>query len=456
MKTFYHILLIILGVARAQQVGLYVSETHPSLTWQKCTKSGGCVTQSSGKIVLDADKRWLHSTGGYSNCYTGNRWEPTLCPDPLTCAKNCAIEGADYASTYGVTTSGNAVTLKFVTPENISSRVYLLANDSAYQTFNVNNQEFTFDVDVSNLPCGLNGALSLAEMDADGGMAKYPTNKAGAKYGTGYCNSKCSKSVKFINGEANILNWVPSNTDPNSGTGSYGSCCNDMNIWDANSMSTVYTAHPCTTVGQTRCSGSNCTSGYCDSAGCDFNPYRLGNKTFYGRGLTIDTTRKITVVTQFIVGDSTSKGALSEISRLYIQNGKVIQNAKTSVPGMAVFDSITEPFCAAEKTAFGEPNDFAAKGGFKNLGSAFNRGMVLSMSIWDDYETRMLWLDSTYPLDADPSKPGVARGSCSTGTGVPADIEVIGGISSVTFSNIRFGDINSTYGAVAVGGTTSD
>lgn len=215
-------------------------------------------------------------------------------------------------------------------------------------------------------------------------------------------------------------------------------------------MSTAYTAHPCTTVGQARCSGANCTSGYCDSAGCDFNPYRLGNKAFYGRGMAIDTTRKITVITQFITGDSNSKGTLSEIRRIYVQNGKVIQNTKTSVPGMAVFDSITEPFCAAEKSVFGEPNDFAAKGGFKNLGSAFNRGMVLSMSIWDDYERRMLWLDSNYPIDIDPLTPGVARGACSTGSGVPADIEVIGGTSSVTFSNIRFGDAGSTHNATAI------
>lgn len=29
-------------------------------------------------------------------------------------------------------------------------------------------------------------------MDADGGMARFPTNKAGAKYGTGYCDSQVS------------------------------------------------------------------------------------------------------------------------------------------------------------------------------------------------------------------------------------------------------------------------
>lgn len=32
---------------------------------------------------------------------------------------------------------------------------------------------------------GLNGALYFVSMDADGGVAKHPTNKAGAQYGTG-------------------------------------------------------------------------------------------------------------------------------------------------------------------------------------------------------------------------------------------------------------------------------
>lgn len=47
--------------------------------------------------------------------------------------------------------------------------------------FKLKNMEFTFDVDVSNLPCGLNGALYFVKMDADGGVSQYPTNKAGAK-----------------------------------------------------------------------------------------------------------------------------------------------------------------------------------------------------------------------------------------------------------------------------------
>jgi len=38
-------------------------------------------------------------------------------------------------------------------------------------------------------------------MDADGGLAKYPTNKAGAPYGTGYCDAQCPRDLKFIAGK---------------------------------------------------------------------------------------------------------------------------------------------------------------------------------------------------------------------------------------------------------------
>ena len=192
-----------LTAVRGQQVGTSTAEVHPALTWQKCTTAGGCVTQN-GKVVLDANWRWLHTTTGYTNCYTGNTWDATLCPDAVTCAANCALDGADYSGTYGITTSGNALTLKFVTTssqKNVGSRVYLMASDTAYQEFQTLNQEFTFDVDVSNLPCGLNGAVYFSSMEADGGMAKNPANKAGAKYGTGYCDSQCPRDLKFINGQ---------------------------------------------------------------------------------------------------------------------------------------------------------------------------------------------------------------------------------------------------------------
>jgi cellulose 1,4-beta-cellobiosidase len=120
-----------------------------------------------------------------------------------------------------------------------------------------------------------------------------------------------------------------------------------MDVWEANSMATAYTPHPCTVNGQTRCTGTDCSTGYCDPAGCDFNSYRMGNESFYGKGLTVDSSQKMTIVTQFITVDGTANGALSEIRRIYVQNGKVIQNSKVNIPGMSAYDSITEPFCTA-------------------------------------------------------------------------------------------------------------
>ena len=183
-----------------QQAGTATAETHPQLTSQKCTAAGGCVTQQTS-IVLDSNWRWLHDVNGYTNCYTGNQWDATLCPDGVTCAQNCALDGADYEGTYGITSTGDSLTLQFVTASNVGSRVYLLDSETEYHMFQLLNQEFTFDVDMSQLPCGLNGALYLSQMDADGGMAKFPNNKAGAKFGTGYCDSQCPRDIKFINGE---------------------------------------------------------------------------------------------------------------------------------------------------------------------------------------------------------------------------------------------------------------
>merc|ERR1712093_130794 len=73
---------------------------------------------------------------------------------------------------------------------------------------------------------------------------------------------------------------------------------------------------------------------------------------------------------------------------------------------------------------------------------AMDAGVVLVMSLWDDHYANMLWLDSTYPTDS--SDPGAARGSCSTSSGVPAEVESQQGNAHVTFSDIKFGPIGST------------
>ncbi|KAJ7485859.1 cellulase [Mycena latifolia] len=450
--------LCLLAVVYGQQVGTQVAETHPVLTSQQCTASGCTTLQTS--IVLDSNWRWLHDVSSTTNCYTGNTWDASLCPDPTTCAANCALDGADYTGTYGITTTGNSLKLNFVTAANIGSRVYLMADASHYQMFSLLNQEFTFTVDMSHLGCGLNGALYLSEMDADGGMARFPTNKAGAKYGTGYCDSQCPHDLKFISGEANIVNWTGDANDPNSGTGMFGTCCNEMDIWEANMNAAAFTPHPCTVVGQTECSGTQCGDGaerydgVCDKDGCDFNSWRMGDQTFLGPGMTVDTTAPFTVVTQFITSDNTTTGTLSEIRRIYVQNGNVIQNSNTDLAGISPpVNSISDSFCTAQKTAVGDTNSFAAHGGMATMGAALQKGMVLALSIWDDHEADMLWLDSDYPLNASASAPGVSRGPCSATSGDPATVESTEANDYVIFSDIKFGALGSTFSAGSGTGT---
>ena len=70
-------------------------------------------------------------------------------------------------------------------------------------------------------------------------------NSVGPAYGTGYCDAQCPHDIKWINGEANSDGWNPSDNDINSGVGKYGTCCYELDIWEANSISSAYTNHPC-------------------------------------------------------------------------------------------------------------------------------------------------------------------------------------------------------------------
>jgi len=75
-----------------QQVGTNTAETHPKMTWQKCSSAGSCTTVN-GEVTIDANWRWVHDKKGYTNCYTGNKWNETICTDGKSCAANCALDG---------------------------------------------------------------------------------------------------------------------------------------------------------------------------------------------------------------------------------------------------------------------------------------------------------------------------------------------------------------------------
>ncbi|KAG7395037.1 hypothetical protein PHYBOEH_004364 [Phytophthora boehmeriae] len=450
----------------SQQAGTQVPEVHPALPSKVCTmvtnvlakvgqadqvdqvdqvaqvdtKAGvsTCVTEKSS-VVIDANWRRINAVGTTKACFEDNKWDTTTCSTPKECAEICSLEGADYAGNHSITTEGNELSMKLETPGGVGTRVYMLdASGTKYKQFQLLNQEFTFDVDMSTLPCGSNGALYFSKMDPDGGTARFPVNTAGAAYGTGYCDAQCQKDIRFINGEGNLNN-------------TYGSCCTEMDIWESNSMATAYTTHPCSTDGQQRCLDSkDCGdtdetryTGWCDKPGCDFNPFRLGNKKFYGPGkqFEIDSTRPFTVITQFVTDDNTEKGELVEIRRLYKQDDRLIKNPGSTWPTLDKTDSITDTMCNSSKAYFDE--EPYVMGGLAQLGQQMVGGMTLAMSIWVDYGSNMTWLDS-YTGD-DPTAPGALRGGCPNPGGDPESVFAESPDATVKFMNIRSGDFGSTY-----------
>ena len=121
--------------------------------------------------------------------------------------------------------------------------------------------------------------------------------------------------------------------------------------------------------------------GVCDKDGCDLNAYRAGVKDFFGKGpsFKVNTEKPITVVTQFITDDGTDTGKLSEIRRVYYQDGKKIDHTNTNIPGLdKQFNSLSDEMCKAQKGVFGDNNDFAKKGGMAAMGESLERGKDFS------------------------------------------------------------------------------
>lgn len=67
------------------------------------------------------------------------------------------------------------------------------------------------------------------------------------------------------------------------------------------------------------------------------------------------------------------------------------------------------------------------------------------MSLWDDHDANMLWLDSNYPTDS--KDPGTYRGKCPITSGVPKDVEEKHADANVIFSDIKYGRIGTTTSA---------
>jgi len=468
----------------SQQPPEVTPEQQPQFNYQSCDANSCTTAQSS--VVLDANWRWLHQPNMGANCYDGS-WNVSS----QTEAQQCVLEGIStegYEGTYGITTPGyDTLDMDYVTNHqygtNVGARTYLMESPERYFMARFagegSYQEFSFDVDVSKLPCGTNGALYFSEMNPNGDLG-VGGNNSGAEYGTGYCDAQCPKDIKFINGNVNYQEQ-------------WGACCMEMDIWEANSRAQAFTPHNCARRGNnpliacdndTDCGvGDQRFEGVCDKNGCDLNPYRFGIEDFYGPGpqFTVDTTKPMKVVTQF-VQDPTTKD-VTDIKRLYVQDGQVIHSPTITIDvngAPYTFDGINDEMCRQTKDWMQESdssgnrvNHWETLGGMAQMSKAFRDGMVLVMSIWDDTsDARMQWLDSHYPVDG--TNPGDSRGTCAAAStnyfentrlmyGPTSDAGQANGVcegtdingnqlcghqyeAKVAFSNVRFGyTLGSTF-----------
>lgn len=201
-----------------------------------------------------------------------------------------------------------------------------------------------------------------------------------------------------------------------------------MDIWETNAFATSIAPHVCKHDGLYKCAGDECAfAGECDKWGCGNNPYAVGNKEYFGRGLAVDTSRPFTVVTQF----PAKNGKMVEIRRLYVQDGRVIENASVNITGRAAINYMNDEYCSET----GSADRYLELGGMETMGGALSRGMVLVFSIWWDASGFMNWLDS-----------GNA-GPCNATEGAPESILKVEPNPAITFSQIKWGELGSTFKA---------
>ncbi|KAJ2998936.1 hypothetical protein NUW58_g165 [Xylaria curta] len=404
----------LLGLSAAQRpVG--EPDNHPKITTYRCTKADGC-KEATNYLVLDSSSHGVHQANSSAGCGNwGSGPDPTACPTEEACARNCVMERIQDYSTVGVKTNGDELLMEQIINGNVvSPRIYLLneAKDK-YEMLKLTGQEISFDIDATRLPCGMNSALYLGEMSEDG--SKSELNTGGATWGTGYCDAQCYVTP-FINGVGNV--------------GKKGACCNEMDIWEANARATAIAPHPCNQTGPYLCAGDECAAqGVCDKNGCGWNTYRLNQPKYYGEGpdFDVDTTKPFTVVTQF---PTDAEGTLIGIRRLYVQDGKVVKAKVVEKEGVPAVDLETDEFCKATGATH-----FTRLGGLAGFGEPLSRGMVLTFSLWWDEGSFMQWLD------------GQAQGAgpCNATEGDPKNIRAIEPAPQVTFSNMKWGEIGSTY-----------
>jgi len=331
--------------------------------------------------------------------------------------------------------NSDALTLTYGGSQVGGPRVYLIEEAGVNKNFmfKLKNQEFTFDVELSSMPCGFNAALYFV------GMSE---NEGGAERGTDYCDAQAVAGVY----------------------------CSEMDIMEANTVAQQYTTHACVDAcgsfspNASECKGTGQSSTVCDQSGCGLNPFRYGAGTTYDAELDnpdwygpsshsqLDSSSTFTVVTQF---HADSAMDLTNITRFYIQNDLRVDlpTLYVKVPadgshyGAFERPSITADYCTDIYDRWDGAAQYAPLG---QMGRNMENGMVLAMSAWyapESYvdgrpeggqQSGMSWLDGVNGWGGKATKAG----PCDTDTSDQA------GPYHATFSDIRIGDIGTTLGRV--------
>mmetsp|Transcript_45969 Transcript_45969/g.127773 ORF Transcript_45969/g.127773 Transcript_45969/m.127773 type:complete len:485 (-) Transcript_45969:109-1563(-) len=358
---------------------MLTSEGEAQLVWDqepddvtdtdKLTISMNGQSRTTG-VMLDSNWRWYH-TEDWASCDSNTLDAATM--------EKCIVQGLDadaYKNTYGITVGSDSVTLKYANNQDGGSpaygqRVFLTdmstADGNGYQMFDVLGSSLSFTIDLSNVPAGINAAVYFAAMDQYGWQgATYSdgnVNQAGWTRGLGYCDAQCPTDMKYTQ-------------DAGWNTGTFESCCPEMDLLEANRLSAALTPHPCTNPEPFVCDSSVEECGEpCDGVGGDMNPFRREGP---GHGIydLLDVTKPITITTEFPVDPS---GALTAIVQTYTDG----DNSYTL--------NLTDHEMATQKAYFNETNVFASMGGVAQMGEGMKNGMVLTMSMWTG---DLNWLDS--------------------------------------------------------------
>jgi cellulose 1,4-beta-cellobiosidase len=140
----------------------------------------------------------------------------------------------------------------------------------------------------------------------------------------------------------------------------------------------------------------------------------------------MDTSKKLTVVTQFISDNGSQNEILKEVRRSDLQNGNVLETVATIQIGK-LYNTIENDSCMNGSV---EDDTYMHLGGYAAFTKSLRMGAILTMSFWTDGSMR--WLDE---IDGWP---------CTSPGGKDAVIAKNKN-SFVEFSKIQYVDINTTY-----------